>query len=357
MTRITKVQLPKTDKGNDPWDNRNVDGYLEPIPSQSDDIWSQFEITEDEIERYKKGFWLYENLLWHNHVSLFIAPANGGKTTVAMHIAEEIAKNGDYDVVYINADVDGADGIEYLHRAKRAGFRLILPDLANQSAHTAYKILCDLSMSGSDLTKSVFIIDSLKSMADMINKSSIKPVMQTFRSLAGSGATVLLLGHANKKPDFNGKWVYEGTNDVRDYVSELYYLYSDQHKNGLTITIQSDKKRLAKKPELVTFELDLEGQLTRSDVAVDIKKAKEERAQLARDKNAIGLIYDALRDGLTKQTDIAKYVSENGVGKVTATNVLKRYANRPVFWTSTKGPNNSCLYKKMATPSENQKTR
>ena len=258
----------------------------------------------------------------------------------------EVAKNGDYDVVYINADVDGADGIEYLHRAKRAGFRLILPDLANQSALTAYKILCDLSMSGSDLTKSVFIIDSLKSMADMINKSSIKPVMQTFRSLAGSGATVLLLGHANKKPDFNGKWVYEGTNDVRDYVSELYYLYSDQHKNGLTITIQSDKKRLAKKPELVTFELDLEGRLTRSDVVVDIKERTKGRLQLAKDQEAIDMIHEALRDGLTKQTDIAKYVSENGVGKGAATKVLKRYANQPVFWTSTKGPNNSWLYEK-----------
>ena len=114
----------------------------------------------------------------------------------------------------------------------------------------------------------------------------------------------------------------------------------------LTISIQSDKKRLAKEPELVTFELDLEGRLTRSDVVVDIKERTRGRLQLAKDQEAIDMIHEALRDGLTKQTDIAKYVSENGVGKGAATKVLKRYANQPVFWTSTKGPNNSWLYEK-----------
>ena len=116
----------------------------------------------------------------------------------------------------------------------------------------------------------------------------------------------------------------------------MYYLCSDQGRDGITFNVQVDKKRMVESPVPITFVLDLQGKLTRSDVQIDIKKRKREVAQELKDCDAINLIFEALRSGLTLQTEIAQYVNQNGIGKNTATKVLRRYV--PQKWKSEKGP-------------------
>ena len=74
-----------------------------------------------------------------------------------------------------------------------------------------------------DLTGWVFIIDTLKKVADLMSKGSVKAFYQLARKLANLGATVVLLGHANKHRDKDRNLVFEGVGDVRSDSDELIF--------------------------------------------------------------------------------------------------------------------------------------
>jgi len=286
-------------------------------------------------------------VIYHNHACLIVGPANSGKTRIAFYISEQIAADG-YDVRYINMDINLADAVKMKRRAQEAGFKFLTPDLDGVSSKEVFEYLKEVAGSDEDLSRVVFVIDNLKQIADVIAKHDIKSKMQLLcRTLTGTGATVVILSHTNKHKDKEGNAVFEGTNDVRDLATEMFYLVSDKDDKGRTVQLVCDKQRIAGFIDPISFEIDLDGDVTESLSPVDVNRRKKEKDQIRKDSEGISAAKERLARGACKQKDLQQYVHEEaGIGKQNALKLIKRYIGRPLFWTVETGENNAVIYQK-----------
>ena len=101
---------------------------------------------------------------------------------------------------------------------------------------------------GERLDDAVFILDTLKKFIDMLDKKSVKPFFCLLRQLTALGATIILLGHANKHRDNNGNLVFEGVGDVLSDTDAMliFERMKSAEDGGIDITTVCDPDRGAK---------------------------------------------------------------------------------------------------------------
>ena len=132
--------------------------------------------------------------------------------------------------------------------ADEHGFKFLNPD-TNQgtSVEGLLETIKQIADSSADLTDWVFFFDTLKKMADLLQKNSVKKFFSLCRRLASKGATIVLLGHANKFRDKEGCLVFEGVGDVKSDSDELIFFERVRNPNGgLDVTTVVDTDRGAK---------------------------------------------------------------------------------------------------------------
>ncbi|MDA7726477.1 hypothetical protein N8881_06790 [Pseudomonadales bacterium] len=309
-----------------------------------------WELTSEDEAKAEEGFWLVPGVFYHNHATVVCAPSNGGKTRITFYLMCQLAKKG-FDIHYINMDIALNDAVIMRQRAIEARMNFLTPDLRKTSASEVYNSLAAIAQSDDDLSNVVFVIDNLKQIADVINKREIKEKMMTLCStLTRTGATIVILAHTNKYPDKKGKPIYEGTNDVENYTSDMIYLESDKTTNGQTVQLVRGKKRL-KDVTPPSFQIDRDGNVTELESPVDVRQLKKDRGQQAKDKDGVDAARERLKLSECIQRELVEYVSkEAGMGKITATKLLKRYIGQPTYWKVEKGDNNGKVYKKWLEP-------
>ena len=354
MGVIKEAALIRTELGNDPADHRSQDGYLGEIePVLIEDAWmSDFELTDEEIAELGDPEWIYPNLLLRAHVIVIPAPPNGGKTTIMMWVAGEIAR--DNQVVYVNADIAGSDVKEMIRYAKDKGFRLLVPDMKVGGSMTGVvEHLRRINKKGTDCSNKVFIFDTLKKMTDVINKSQAKELMSLFRGLSAKGATVVLLAHTNKHKGVDGKNIFEGVGDIKSDVDEMIYLEHQSNPDGsMTVTTLPDKVR--NKFEPTTFIISSDRKVSTSEY-IDIRALNRDREQRKKDKDVIDAIQEAIHHDQHTNGAIAGYCHTNfGFSKKRASDVLRRYDR--TLWTGNKEARNAWHYTLESAPLQNWKT-
>lgn len=346
MTERIDLEIPKTDLGNDPWDYRNDPEMIPSQPSLLDKL-DQWVLSNEEASKAKPGFWLVPDILYHGHACTICAPANAGKTRITFHLMCQLAEKG-VDVRYINMDINLNDAVKMKQLADAVGMKFITPDLSGSSPEEVFKTLERIAKSDEHLSNVVFVIDNLKQIADVINKQDVKTKMQTLcRTLTRTGATVVILAHTNKYPDNKGKLVYEGTSDIMHLTTELFYLESDKTANGQTVQLVSQKNRVGGQIKPISFEIDLNGNVTQSESPVDVRKRRKDRQQLEIDREGIAAVRARLSVSECKQGELVEYVAkETSMAINPATKLIKRYIDRPNYWTVETGDNNTKVYKK-----------
>lgn len=206
-------------------------------------------LMQDEyVSKLGKEEFLYPNLIVKRHILTLIAMSGGGKTTfIFFNVVPKLAGIG-LTVWYIDADSPASDHKLMKETADRHGFKLINPDtVPGADMKGLLAALRDIADASADLTGWVFVIDTLKKVADLMSKGSVKDFYQLARKLCNLGATVVLLGHANKFRDKEGNLVFEGTGDVRSDTDELIFLERKPNPNGgIDITTVSDHDKGAK---------------------------------------------------------------------------------------------------------------
>ena len=259
------------------------------------------EVTEEIIQNIADAKFAWRQLIPEGHMVVICSKANGGKTTLMVHIAGEMAKAG-YRVMYINADASASDIKDYKFHAMEYGYSLINPDLTNGTADNVIDELRKISLAEGDFSKVVIVLDTLKKFGDMMNKTKSKQFNSLLRTLTTKGITVICLAHTNKHDDKEGKPIFEGTGDLRNDFDELIYLISVRNPDGtITVSTLADKTRADIRDE--SFLINSDREVFRLDHHIDTLALNEYQENLADDQPVIDFI-------LEKITPISKTATE-----------------------------------------------
>ncbi len=306
---------------------------------------ADFLVSETVIERFSDPEWIVESLIERGALHAIVAEANGGKTTILMHLCPQIANLG-YRVYYVNADTNGAHAKAYWKQARDGGFNLLLPDLAGPGASMDQVVSKLAQMVGDpaphDYERDVWIFDTLKKMTDMISKRPSKRLYGILRALTARGSTIVALGHVNKYKGEDGKPIYEGTGDLRNDFDNLIYMIPHRESDGrIIVSTEPDKVRASFKP--LTFTIARDRTVTQTDY---VDTAALGAADLQREKAApvIEAVSAALSNGITSQFEIAEYVNQrHDIGKHRIRRVLRDFEGSE--WSVERGQNNRCIYR------------
>lgn len=304
-----------------------------------DALFNDVALTEEDVSKMAEAEFLIENMIVRGSLSVFVAPANGGKTTLFIHLCEEMAADG-VRIFYINADASPSDLKRHHGHAVEHGYIVLAPDAkVGKGPKDIIAKLQRINQSTGDLSNVVIILDTLKKFTEMINKNQLRAFLALLRGISTKGATVIMLAHTNKYAGLDGKHIFEGTADLRNDVDHLIYLEGgkDEGKRRQEITTRPDKVRANFKP--VSYWIDLDSRkVTRSAEVIPVMTDDDRRVvELA--KEQIGL-------GVVVQNHLVRRIHEAcDVGDKKIRAILKKfsYGESRVF-DITPGANNASLY-------------
>jgi hypothetical protein len=281
--------------------NAPASGDLIQYAGDIDALFSDVKLRMEDVEKMANAEFLIPDMIVRGHVAAYVAPGNGGKTTVFIYLCEKLVAMK-LKVIYIN--VDGSPGDlkrHYAHAAKN-GYQVIAPDARDgKSTMDVLAKLRAIAESSAQCDDCVFILDTLKKFVDVIDKRQAKDLYKLMRTLTVKGATICLLGHCNKYKDDDGKAIFEGTADLRNDLDELIYLdsYKNENSNCLEITTRPDKVRAEFSSKSFVIHLD---DRTVTEPGCVIKILSKE------DRDLLELIRQAIEDGKHSQKDIIAWV-------------------------------------------------
>lgn len=283
------------------------------------------EVTEEIIQNIADAKFAWRQLIPEGHMVVICSKANGGKTTLMVHIAGEMAKSG-YRVMYINADASASDIKDYKFHAMEYGYTLINPDLTNGTAEKVIEELRQISTAEGDFSKAVIVLDTLKKFGDMMNKTKSKQFNSLLRTLTTKGITVICLAHTNKHDDKEGKPIFEGTGDLRNDFDELIYLISVRNPDStITVSTLKDKTRADIRDE--SFLITPDREVKRLDHHVDTLAINEYQKSLADDQPVIKFILEHISPISKTATELRTIAIDNkaGFSRSRIDAVLRRY--------------------------------
>lgn len=300
---------------------------LIPAPQKPDPLtWiDTFTISDEEAALISDPEYIIQKLIICGHLIAIAAKPNGGKTTIFLKLSGDMVKAG-YRVIYVNADIAGGDAKAFRDKAMHYGVTALFPDMKpGFSMQNVVEQLKITNQQDVDLSATVWVFDTLKKMADVINKRSLKSLLTLLRGLTAKGATIILLAHTNKYDGPDGKPVFEGTGDLRSDVDELIYLIPQKELDGsMTVSVVPDKTR--GQIEKMTFRITPERDVIRLHEFIDIAETKRINARLEVDQDTIDRIVEAIQDGKFKQCDIIEHCRQHGISRQKAMGCLKRYS-------------------------------
>jgi len=318
---------------------QNAAAFRWPHP---EDWMSDYELGDAEVAEMLDAKFIVSGLIISSQITIIAAKPGSGKTSVLIHEAGSMVKAG-YRVAYVNFDCGAAD-LKYWHRlAKAGGFRMITPHFSGADGVDAWLSgLARMAGEDADLSAVVIIIDTIKKIADMMNKTRMKQTMNLLRALTAKGATVVCAAHCNKHRDAAGKLIFEGVGDVEADCDNLIYMESEKDAHGIrTVSTEpSDKVRGVFAPRSWLIHPDRTVEAV--ERYVDVKATAEASRQHEKDETTIEAITAGIRSDHHKRIDLFDYVTRHAISKRDFDAVIKRYCKGQTdgkttpLWSSAK---------------------
>lgn len=313
--------------------------FTKPIAKSPVDYFADMIPTEEYLQEIENLKIIYPGLLVAGNIMTIVAMSGYGKTTFMFwEVAPHLARTG-RQVIYIDTDSPSQDHREMKQIADRYGFAWVNPNTARgKSEKTVIAQVDAMIKDGVSLKNFVFIFDTLKKFADLMSKESVKSMYKRARKLAGLGASIAFLGHANKERDKRtGHQIFEGVGDIRSDTDDLIFLEMFEAPDfpGLRIVstvydmLEANAKlRGHREPFSFSIDADRNVQMVGYIPPPDRKK-KKGRPRID-DEMVKEWIMKFLKDGRPRlQADIISFLQDRiSVGRDTAAQILRTYSEK-----------------------------
>lgn len=303
------------------------------------------------------------NMAILGQLTAFYAKPNSGKTLITLHLIIEAVKNERIDgenVFYVNADDNHKGLTEKLELAEKYNIQMIAPGYKEFDPQAFTQYLSFLAEHDQAKGK-IIILDTLKKFTNIMDKNIASDFGKQMRMFSAKGGSIIMLAHANKNRDNDGKIIFSGTSDIVDDVDCAYTIdVSDNISadNNKSVVFENIKSRgdvaqtavyqyqanASSYDELldsVTEVNDKDAQLAKSRVII--------QNQLNTNKEMIDVILELISDGVTLKTDLIDRASkESGFSKRKIRNTLDAHNGKYYVdghrWSEYKGDKAQKLY-------------
>lgn len=279
-------------------------------------LFSNLSTNLKKLKDVKNIEFLVDGLIAKGHVHAIIAEAGTGKSALAKCWSKQFAEDG-MQVLYCDAESPPqmlkalAEETDHLE-----SFLIIAPDYSgvdNAGSKDVREQLILASSLATDLSDTVIIIDTIKNFVDMIDKKQVKTILHDFRTMRAKGATIIILGHTNKRVIGSQmrEITFEGTNDIEADVDELTFLHSKKYEAELyqTISTFNKKSRFGGVASNRSYHLDLSSyEITEMDKYDPLDSPAQDgpvpAAKESADIRASGAVVSAIKRGVNTHSDI-----------------------------------------------------
>lgn len=268
-------------------------------------------VTEEYCKMLGEEKWGFPNLFIINQITIIIAKSGGGKSTIAFnYVCPWILRNHpDIQILYLDCDSPASDHKKMKTLEQKMGNRFCWLNPVTHGKNAAFLIekLKEIAAARQRLENKIFILDTLKKFLNLMDKSSAKPFFELLRELISLGATIVLLGHANKYRDKDGNLVFEGVGDIQNDADALIFFERITAPDGQDITTVVDPDKGAKVRGLfdpISFHITLPDRVVTQNkdvVAIPDWGASPKGKKLTDDE-----IFEILRAYLAGQRDYIK---------------------------------------------------
>ncbi|QKM64647.1 hypothetical protein DCO17_04995 [Polynucleobacter tropicus] len=294
-------------------------------------------MTTERVQKIESAELIFEKLIAKGLITVVAAPPNGGKTTIARHIARILANKG-FQPIYIDFDSAGIHVREYFEYAKDAGFEYWAEMNSDIDAEKLADYLVAASKNESNQADYIYIFDTLKKFTNLMTKSKVADFMSKMRILTRHGSTVILLAHTNKRPESDGNYLFEGVGDVKNDCDNLFYLIPRKNHDGsTTVTVDFDnggKKKALLEPCTFVIQPD------RTVSLAEEYTQPEDLKNYELDKEDIEVILGLLCNGELNESTLVDLCQKQGISRRTSRRILRSYE----LWNVRKGDKNATLY-------------
>lgn len=287
-------------------------------------------------------------------MTVFYAKPNAGKTLLSIRLLIDAIQASAIDgdkIFYINADDNYRGLVEKLELAEKHGFNMLAPGhndfRANDFLRYLERMILDETAKGV-----IVILDTLKKFTDPMDKKVSTFFGRIVRGFVSKGGTVIMLSHTNKNRNDEGKVVFSGTSDIVDDVDCAYTLDVTEEDHFFKTVVFENIKSRGDVAKEVAYQYaasasrypDLIESVTEID-ETEAQKSKERQQTLERleaNREAIEVICECIRDGVTKKTELIETAYQNaGISKANTRKVLKAHTGTDYAkghrWTENKG--------------------
>jgi hypothetical protein len=258
-------------------------------------------------------------------ITVIYAKPNAGKTLLTLWMLTEACRNGvikGKDVLYVNADDSYKGLIEKTELVSIYGIGMLSPGINGFKSKDLISYI-DLHVQTNTAKGLIIVMDTMKKFTDTMDKKVSSVFTSKLREFTIAGGSVIMLAHANKHRDTDGKLVAGGTSDIPDDVDCTYFLDDvDSSETDYKQVIFENGKLRGENEHIIAFtHLAKEKYRGYSELFMSIRRLSNEDTETAKaavleseneDKynQSIIAIIEAINLGHAGRGKIVKFVME-----------------------------------------------
>ena len=363
MSNTTVVELPKSDRGNDPNDYRNEPNYIaEMKPISALDSFVLNGDSKEMTAQILDDKYILGQMAILGQSTVIYAKPNAGKTLITIWLLIESIKSGQIlgeNVYYVNTD-DNYKGLAYkLSIAEEYGFKMLAPGHKGFKREMLLEAMEEMTSTNTARGK-IVIVDTLKKFTEVMDKRIASKYGEAVRQFVSKGGSTIGLAHVNKHGDAEGKVIFSGTSDIDDD-SDCCYTLETIEENTFDKVVEfcnfKDRGDVAKKALFSYSNVKgiKYGELLDSIVELDVDESKRiatqnaTQAKLDKSQHIILEIKSTISNGVIGKTElIATVRDETGESRKRVLAVLKDHTGKNTkhgqLWTVATGDKNKHEY-------------